>query len=196
MGVLQGSIGKVWFILFINSLSSNLQATNLGSSIGPIHIAALGLVNDIVLVPLNPSKIQKLIEICKVRANAKKMEFNVTKCKVLTLNKIANTKNFFTLWGRSLDVLHTNIYELPQLQTNSPTSLPYILLTLLVRLQCMNLLLEAAASGRMVLDQKLRSGRINCLTGLLQTTIMLVPFVIKIPLRIDCLNGSVFHKLQ
>ena len=95
------------FILFINSLLSSLQASKLGATIGPIHIATLGFADDIVLASDSPKKLQSLITICEAWANINKMKFNTDKCKVLILNKSCRSRNLntFLLYGHPLKIV-------------------------------------------------------------------------------------------
>ena len=95
-GVLQGSkLGPILFNLFINDLLAELNRSNLGAYIGPLHFAALGFADDIVLISDTPRKLQQLLNICSTWAQKNRMTFKTSKCKVMILNE-TNTSARFT----------------------------------------------------------------------------------------------------
>ena len=109
-GVLQGSkLGPILFNLFINDLLDELNRSDHGATIGPVHIAALGFADDIVLVSENPLKLQNLLNICHSWAQKNRMTFNTSKCKVLILN--GSPKNIkLTLDNEVLEIVSNYRY--------------------------------------------------------------------------------------
>ena len=87
-------MGPILFNLFINNLLKNLNSSQLGSTIGDIHVFALGFADDIVLVTDCPSKAQKLLNLCQSWASFNRMAFNSSKCKVMVLNGTRKDINF------------------------------------------------------------------------------------------------------
>ena len=109
-GVLQGSkLGPILFNLFINDLLNDLNRLKLGASIGPVHIAALGFADDIVLISDKPSNLQQLLNICKSWATKNNMAFNTSKCKVMIFNG-ADKHVIFTLGNDVLEIVSTYRY--------------------------------------------------------------------------------------
>ena len=97
-GVLQGSkLGPLLFLIFINDLLEKLDESNLGAKIGKLVISGLGFADDIVLISDSPAKLQGLIEICSGWAKRNYMEFKISKCKVIVLNRSSTNIFFFTL---------------------------------------------------------------------------------------------------
>ena len=109
-GVLQGSkLGPILFNLFINDLLDELNRSDQGATIGPVHIAALGFADDIVLVSETPLKLQNLLNICHSWAQKNRMTFNTSKCKVLILN--GSPKNIkLTLDNEVLEIVSNYRY--------------------------------------------------------------------------------------
>ena len=96
-GVLKGSkLGPVLFNIFINDLLREIDSTNLGAKIGPIHIPGLGFADDIVLVSDSPKKLQQLLNICCRWAQQNDMNFNTSKCKVMIFNGSPKDATFKT----------------------------------------------------------------------------------------------------
>ena len=109
-GVLQGSkLGPVLFNLFINDLLDELHRTNLGATIGTVHIPALGFADDIVLISDDPIKLQKLIDICEAWSEKNLMGFNTSKCDVMIFNGPPGDAKF-TLSGKTLQVVESHKY--------------------------------------------------------------------------------------
>ena len=109
-GVLQGSkLGPVLFNLFVNDLLDDLNRSKLGASIGPVHIAALGFADDIILISDEPWKLQRLLNICQSWAIKNKMTFNTSKCKVMVFNS-AIKQIIFTSDKTVLEIVHTYRY--------------------------------------------------------------------------------------
>ena len=107
-GVLQGSkLGPVLFNLFINDLLDELHRTNLGATIGTVHIPALGFADDIVLISDDPIKLQKLIDICEAWSEKNLMGFNTSKCDVMIFNGPPGDAKF-TLSGKTLQVVESH----------------------------------------------------------------------------------------
>ena len=104
-GVLQGSkLGPILFNLFINDLLEDLNHSNLGATIGPLHVAALGFADDIVLFSEKPHNLQHLLNICCSWTKKNSMAFNTSKCKVMILNG-APTQERFTLDNNVLEIV-------------------------------------------------------------------------------------------
>ena len=109
-GVLQGSkLGPILFNIFINDLLNELHSSGLGAFIGPIHIAALGFADDIVLISDDPEKLQKLINKCQYWTLKNGMSFNNSKCKVMVFNGRPNGMTF-TLNNVKLEIVETYKY--------------------------------------------------------------------------------------
>ena len=95
--------------LFINDLLEELNWSNLGATIGLMHLATLGLADDIVLITDAPHKFQQLLDICSSWTLTNQMTFNTSKCKVMILN--GNPKNVkFTLDNVVLEIVSTYKY--------------------------------------------------------------------------------------
>ena len=104
-GVLQGSkLGPILFNLFINDLLEELNRSNLGAYIGPLHFAALGFADDIVLISDTPDKLQQLLEICSSWTQKNQMAFKTSKCKVMILNGTCSNARF-TLDNVALEIV-------------------------------------------------------------------------------------------
>ena len=109
-GVLQGSkLGPILFNLFINDLLEELNRSNLGAYIGPLHFAALGFADDIVLISDTPGKLQQLLDICSSWAQKNQMTFKTSKCKVMILNKTCSNARF-TLDNVTLEIVSEKKY--------------------------------------------------------------------------------------
>ena len=122
-GVLQGSkLGPILFNLFINDLLEELNSSNLGATIGPVHIAALGFADDIVLITDKPWKLQHLLTKCSSWIKKNSMVFNTSKCKVMILNG-APTQERFTLDKILLEIVSTYRYLGVKLSSNYVTNL-------------------------------------------------------------------------
>ena len=120
-GVLQGSkLGPVLFNLFINDLLDELHRTNLGATIGTVHIPALGFADDIVLISDDPIKLQKLIDICEAWSEKNLMGFNTSKCDVMIFNGPLGMPNSHSLVRHFKWLSPTNILALLLLRSTSP----------------------------------------------------------------------------
>ena len=84
---MQGSkLGPILFITFINDLLRELEASSIGAQLGTLIIPVLGFADDILLIADSPEKLQKLINISGNWSRNNGMSFNISKCKVMTLN--------------------------------------------------------------------------------------------------------------
>ena len=122
-GVLQGSkLGPILFNLFINDLLEELNRSSLGATIGPMHFAALGFADDIVLITDTPHKLQQLLDICSSWTLRNQMTFNTSKCKILILN--GNPKDVrFTLDNVELEIVSKYKYLGVVITSNYVTNL-------------------------------------------------------------------------
>ena len=122
-GVLQGSkLGPILFNLFIDDLLKELNHSKLGATIGPVHIAALGFADDIVLITDKPWKLQDLLNIRSSRGSKNCMSFHASKCKVMILNG-GSTQVKFTLDNTELRIVSTFRYLGVMLTSNYITNL-------------------------------------------------------------------------
>ena len=110
------------FIIFINDLLESLNASYLGAEIGENNISAVGFADDILLITDTPEKLQKLILICETWSKINRMEFKISKCKVMTLNRLP-AGLVFKLYGRKLDIVNSHRYIGITLSTNNMTNL-------------------------------------------------------------------------
>ena len=86
-GVMQGSkLGPLLFLIFINDLLEELNASLVGVSLRKLAISALGFADDIVLLADSAEKLQEMINLCHEWSEKNSMTFNIGKCKIMILN--------------------------------------------------------------------------------------------------------------
>lgn len=82
----------------------------MGAKIGKLVISGLGFADDIVLISDSPAKLQGLIDICSGWAKRNYMEFKISKCKVIVLNRSSTNIFFSTLNNKYLEIVKSYKY--------------------------------------------------------------------------------------
>ena len=86
-----------------------MNASYLGAKIGNIVISALGFADDIILISDTPEKEQKLIIICETWSKINYMPFKISKCKIMTLNRLPYGL-VFKLYEKKLEIVKRHKY--------------------------------------------------------------------------------------
>ena len=86
-GVLQGSVlGPTLFLLFLDDLLDELHKARIGIPIGDFILSVIAYADDVTLLSLKASKLQRLLNICNSWAKRNGMTFCLDKCYAIVFN--------------------------------------------------------------------------------------------------------------
>ena len=92
-GVLQGSVlGPTLFLLFLDDLLEELHKTRIGISMGGFILSVIAYADDVTLLSLKPSNLQRLLNICNSWAKRNGMTFGLEKCYAIVFNSRTKKK--------------------------------------------------------------------------------------------------------